>query len=590
MPTYASAASTLCDAFQATIARNPDKIALRTVGGAETITFGQWGQQVRALASGFASLGVSRGDRVALMMTNRPEFYPIDVALQHLGAVPFSVYNTSSAEQIEYLLKDSGSRLVVGEAQFMPTLMAGCADTAVDRVICIDATPAGTISLDEVKARGLASFDFETSWRAVQPDDVLTLIYTSGTTGNPKGVQLTHANMLAMVDATEALLNAGPHTRAISFLPSAHVADRWSGLYVLEAVGNQLTTVADRTQFATALIDVRPTLFGAVPQVWQKLKAGIDTKVGEVGGVKGALAKWALSVGRRASDARLDDRVVSPLLRIQESVADALVLSKLRATIGLDAVQLAVSGAAPISADVLRFFNGVGVPVSDSWGMSELSGMATISPPGQVRVGTVGAILPGCELRIAADGEVLIRGPIVMKGYLNKPEATAETIDSEGWVHTGDIGRIDERGFLIIVDRKKELIINAGGKNMSPSNIENWIKAYSPLIGQAVAIGDNRKYNVALISLDPDTAAVHAQKAGIAADAATLAKDADIRSAIENAVAQANKKLSRVEQIKRFAIVPDFWEPGSDVLTPTMKLRRKPINARYAKLIEELYQ
>lgn len=590
MPTYASAASTLCDAFQATIARNPDKIALRTVGDAATITFGQWGEQVRALASGFASLGVCRGDRVALMMTNRPEFYPIDVALQHLGAVPFSVYNTSSAEQIEYLLKDSGARFVVGEAQFMPTVMAGSADTAVDRVICIDATPAGTISLDQIRTRGLANFDFETSWRAVQPDDVLTLIYTSGTTGNPKGVQLTHANMLAMVDATEALLDAGPHTRAISFLPSAHVADRWSGLYVLEVVGNQLTTVADRTQFSGALIDVRPTLFGAVPQVWQKLKAGIESEVGEASGAKGALVKWALSVGRRASDARLDDRVVSPLLRIQESVADALVLSKLRAAIGLDEVQLAVSGAAPISADVLRFFNAVGVPVSDAWGMSELSGMATISPPGQVRVGTVGTILPGCELRIAADGEVLIRGPIVMKGYLNKPDATAETIDAEGWVHTGDIGRTDELGFLTIVDRKKELIINASGKNMSPSNIENWIKAYSPLIGHAVAVGDNRKYNVALISLDPDTAATHAQRAGIAADPATLAKDASIRCVIENAVAQANTKLSRVEQIKRFAIVPEFWEPGSDVLTPTMKLRRKPINARYAELIEELYQ
>ncbi|MFI6995948.1 AMP-dependent synthetase/ligase [Nocardia sp. NPDC050175] len=589
MPTFASASSTLCEAFQATIARDPDKVAVRTLGDQRTLTYREWGEQVRSLAAGFAALGVRHGDRVALLMTNRPEFYPIDVALQHLGATPFSVYNTSSPEQLNYLLTDSGATVVVCETQYAATVFASREGARVEHVVCIDGSPAGTITLDEVKASGLPGFDFDTAWRAVQPDDALTLIYTSGTTGSPKGVQLTHANMLAMVDGTEELANTTPAERMVSFLPSAHVADRWSGLYILQVLGNQLTTVADRADFAATLADARPTVFGAVPQVWQKLKAGIEAKVTEATGVKAALANWALKVGRTASDARLDGKPVSAILALQERVADALVLSKLRAAVGLGDVRLALSGAAPIASDVLRFFNGVGITASDAWGMSELSGMATMSPPGQVRLGTVGKIVPGNEIRIAEDGEVLVRGPIVMKGYLNKPEQTAEAIDADGWVHSGDIGALDDDGFLQIVDRKKELIINASGKNMSPSNIENWIKAFAPLIGQAVAIGDNRKYNVALIALDPDAAAVYADKAGVALDAAVLAKDSGVHQIVADAVAQANSKLSRVEQIKKFTIVPDFWQPGSEVLTPTMKLRRKPINDRYAADIDDLY-
>ncbi|MFD6156104.1 AMP-dependent synthetase/ligase [Nocardia sp. NPDC060256] len=589
MPTFASASSTLCEAFQATIARDPDKVAVRTLGDRSTLTYREWGEQVRSLAAGFAALGVRHGDRVALLMTNRPEFYPIDVALQHLGATPFSVYNTSSPEQLNYLLTDSGATVVVCETQYAATVLASKGGARVEHVVCIDGAPEGTSTLDAVKAGGRHDFDFDSAWRAVRPDDALTLIYTSGTTGSPKGVQLTHANMLAMVDGTEQLADATPAERMVSFLPSAHVADRWSGLYILSVVGNQLTTVADRADFAATLADARPTVFGAVPQVWQKLKAGIEAKLAEATGVKAALAKWALTVGRTASDARLDGRPVPALLALQEKVADALVLSKLRAAVGLADVRLALSGAAPISPDVLRFFNGVGIAASDAWGMSELSGMATMSPPGQVRLGTVGKIVPGNEIRIADDGEVLVRGPIVMKGYLNKPEQTAEAIDADGWVHSGDIGTLDEDGFLRIVDRKKELIINAGGKNMSPSNIESWIKAFAPLIGQAVAIGDNRKYNVALIALDPDAAAVYADKAGVALDAAVLAKDSGVRQIVADAVAQANSKLSRVEQIKKFTIVPDFWQPGSEVLTPTMKLRRKPINDRYAADIDDLY-
>ncbi|MFE3193591.1 AMP-dependent synthetase/ligase [Nocardia sp. NPDC059240] len=586
--TLAGTATTMCAAFQATVRRQPDKVAVRTSGDTVTLTFRQWDEQVRALAAGFAALGVTRGDSVALMMANRPEFYPIDVALQHLGAVAFSVYNTSSPEQIRYLLGDSGAKVVVCEQQYLPRIAEGKGDSVI--VACVDGKSEGVLAVEDIAAQGDPEFDFENAWRAVEPEDALTLIYTSGTTGDPKGVQLTHANILAMVEATERKAGLTEADRLLSFLPSAHVVDRWSALYNLQVVGDQVTTVADRTGFLPGLADTRPTIFGAVPQVWQKLRAGIEQRVAESTGVRAVLANWAIGVGRAASDARLDGGAPSALLGLQERVADALVLSKLRAAIGLDAVRIAICGAAPVSPDVLRFFHGVGIPLSDAWGMSELSGMATFSPPGQIRLGTVGTIQPGSEVMIAEDGEVLVRGPIVMKGYLGKPAQTAEALDPEGWLRTGDIGELDAAGYLTIVDRKKELLINAGGKNMSPSNIENWIKAFSPLIGQAVAIGNNRKYNVALISLDPDTAAAYAEKSGLAADPAVLAKDPALHTLIESAVTQANAKLSRVEQIKKFTIVPDFWEPGSDVLTPTMKLRRKPIDTRYASLIEDLYR
>ncbi|MVU80719.1 AMP-binding protein [Nocardia sp. ET3-3] len=586
---FAAASRTMCEAFQSTLTRNPDAIAVRTVGETESLTFAEWGDRVRAIAAGLAGLGVQRGDTVALLMTNRPEFYPIDVAVQHLGATAFSIYNTSSPEQITYLLNDSHARVVVCEQQYLQNLTVGRVGTDLEYLVCIDATPDGTVGLEDMVSDADPTFDFEKSWRAVEPDDVLTLIYTSGTTGDPKGVQVTHANMIAMVAGAEQLWRSDPDDRIISFLPSAHIADRLSALYHLMVVGNQLTTVADRKDFARALVDVRPTIFGAVPQIWQKLKAAIEAQVRDTDSANAELAQWALDCGRQVSDLDLDGKSVSPVLRAQHFAADHLVLSKLRAAVGLDAPKLAISAAAPLSEEVLRFFNGIGIPLSDAWGMSELSGVVTMSAKGQVRPGTVGKPLDGVEIKIAEDGEILVRGPMVMKGYLNKPAHTADTVGVDGWVQTGDIGELDADGYLKIVDRKKELIINAGGKNMSPSNIENWIKAFSPLIGQAVAIGDNRKYNVALISLDPETSAAYAAKYDLPSTPDALSSNQNVVAAIEAAIDQANAKLSRVEQIKKFRIVPDFWEPGSDVLTPTMKLRRKPINERYAALIEELY-
>jgi long-subunit acyl-CoA synthetase (AMP-forming) len=425
----------------------------------------------------------------------------------------------------------------------------------------------------------------------VKPSDVLTIIYTSGTTGPPKGVEITHANMLAEIEATTGIVPITPADSVISYLPDAHIANRWGAHYNSLVTGMQIVTLADMKQMITVLPSVRPTFFGAVPQVWYKLKAGIEAQLAaEKSPVKKRLATWAIDVGRKRARLLSDQSPVPRQLAVQHAVADRLVLSAIRSRLGLDRVKFAATGAAAIDPEALEFVLGLGLPVCELWGMSELSCAATLNPPDAVRIGTVGKAIANVELRIADDGELLVRGPIVMKGYRGEPEKTAEAVDSEGWLHTGDIATIDDAGYVRIVDRKKELMINASGKNMSPANIEGTIKVSCPLVGSAIAIGDDRPYVVALLTLDPDALAAYAKERGMSdASAAALADDPEVRAAIEIGMKEANARLARVEQIKKFAILPDVWEPGGEELTPTMKLKRKPIAAKYAEQIERLY-
>jgi len=583
--------TTMCAAFQQTAAQHPDKIALRTNGNAVTLTWRQYAERVRAIAAGLAKLGVRPGDTVAIMMTNRPEFHLVDVAAMHLGATSFSIYNTLPAEAINYLLTNSGSQVIAVEQQFAAKVLAAADGTALKQVICVDAELDNTMPLHALEASGDADFDFDASWRAVAPEDVLTLIYTSGTTGNPKGVELTHHNMLAELYAGNEILQVGAQDRIVTYLPHAHAADRWGSHYASVAFGIQLTCVPDHRTILTALTEARPTVFGAVPQIWYKIQTGIETRIAEEKSpVKRRLATWAIAAGRAAGKHELVGEPVPRAAAIQHKVADRLVLSKLRHALGLDQVRAAITGAAPIAPDTLEFMTAIGVTVCECWGMSELTSIATLNRPGSVRIGTVGTAMDGVELELADDGELLARGAIVMKGYRNEPEKTAEAIDADGWMHSGDIATIDDEGYVRIVDRKKELIINAAGKNMSPANIESMVHAAGPLVGNVVAIGDNRPYNVALIVLDPDATASYAKQHGLAdASPAALAADPGVHAAIAASVEAANARLSRVEQIKRFTILPDAWEPGTDVLTPTMKLRRKPIAERYAAEIEALY-
>lgn len=537
-------ARTICEAFQVTAAERPRQVAHQAFGGGLEFTYAEFAERVRSLAEGLHALGLRRGDTIALMLTNRPEFNLVDTAAIHLGAIAFSVYNTSSPEQIAYLFSNAQNRIVVTERQFLPTALAA-RGSQVEHVVLVDGLEPGTLTLEDVATRRSRHFDFEDSWRQVQPDDVVTLIYTSGTTGPPKATQLTHAGVLFEARVVAEVIPIHPGGRGISYLPSAHVGDRALMHYCGSlCYGITVTSCADYRQVAAAAQDVRPTFFGAVPRVWEKLKAGV-----EAAGLK--------------EPAKLPEPFKAAV----------------RAKLGLDQSQSCVTSAAPASPEVLRFFADLGLPLNEGWGMSELSCFATLNPPHDIRMGTVGRALPGVELKLDEDGELLVRAPLVMKGYRNDPERTAEAIDADGWMRSGDVARIDADGYVTIIDRKKELIINSAGKNMSPANIEHRLRGSNALIAHAVCIGDRRPYNVALLVLDPEVSARWISENG------RDAMDTAIRAAVE----AANAGLSRVEQIKRYHVIDAEWRPGGDELTPTMKLKRKPIQEKYAAEIERLY-
>lgn len=581
---------TLPAAFQHIAAVDPAAVALRTPGGTRTLTWAEYAQQVREFAAGLAALGVRRGDTVALMMGNRLDFYPLEVAAQHLGATSFSVYNTLPADQLGYVLGNAGARVVICEPQYVPRLR-DCG-LALEQLVCLDDAPAGTVPVAGLRAAGATDFDFEAAWRAVRPGDVATLIYTSGTTGAPKGVETTHANLLFQVYGVAEVLGIEYGDTITSYMPSAHIADRLTALYAQEVLGVQVTCVPDPSEIAAALADLHPTIWGAVPRVWEKIRAAIEFKVSaEPDAERRTALQWALSVAATRGEYALSGRELPADPAAEWQRADELVLRGLRAALGFDRMRWAMSGAAPIPPATLGFFAGLGVPITEIWGMSELSCICTVSHPREVRLGTVGTLLPGMEARTAADGELQVRGPLVMKGYRGLPEKTAETIDADGWLSTGDIVTVDADGYFTVVDRKKEIIINASGKNMSPTHIENTIKAATPLIGAMAVIGDGRPYNTALVVLDAETAGPYAERHGLSdASPAALAADPEVLAAIAAGIAAGNARLARVEQIKRFTVLPVFWEAGGDEITLTMKLKRAAVAEKYAGRIADLYR
>jgi long-subunit acyl-CoA synthetase (AMP-forming) len=554
-------ASTIAQAFQATAGAHADKVALRTKGDEFSITWREYAERVEETAGGLAALGLERGQAMGLLLTNRPEFHWFDAAALHLGATPFSLYNTYTPEQIQYQLTDAEARILITEEAF------------AERVRGLEGVETVIVVEEDSLPEPPDGFDFEAAWRAVEPDDLLTLIYTSGTTGPPKGVQITHANMVATIRGVSEVIEFPEEGRLVSWLPMAHIAERNCTQYLPMFVGFSTTCCPDPRQLVAYLPEVRPTWFFAVPRIWEKLKAAIEAGIeAEQDAAKQQATRWALDLGlRRVRGESIDEE--------EHARADELVLSKIRAKLGFDAVESVNVGAAPTPPEVIEFFHALGIPLGELWGMSETTGYGAVNPPDAIRIGTVGPAAPGAEIRLAGDGEVLIRGPFVTTGYRNQPEKTREAIDADGWLHTGDIGELDEDGYLTLVDRKKELIISAGGKNMSPANIEAKLKAASPVIGQAIAIGDGKPYNVALLTLDPDVAPAVEQQQG---------RDALLKE-VERGVEAANEQLARVEQIKRFKLLDDEWQPGGDELTPTMKLKRKPIHEKYADEIEELY-
>jgi long-chain acyl-CoA synthetase len=584
-------ARTVTEAFVETVRAYPERVALRTRGGEQELTWSEYGDRVERFALGLAELGLRRQQTFALMLSNRPEFHVADSAAVSLGATPFSLYQTLTPDQIAYQLTDSGAEIVVTERAFLDRVLAAREGVPTLRhVIVVEGGEGDLISYEDLLASDGDRDRIAAARAAVEPGDLLTLIYTSGTTGPPKGVQLTHRNLMSAVKTFDDVIDFPDGARVVSYLPMAHIAERAVGHYLPIVLGHTVTCCPNPREVIAYLPDVRPTWFFAVPRIWEKLKAGLEAMIeSEQDPERKRALEWALDVGRRKVRLEQSGEPVPAELAEEHRKADQAVLAKLRSQLGLDEVEAVYVGAAPTPVAVLEFFHALGVPVAELWGLSESTGSGAVNLPGKIKIGSVGQVTPGMELKLADDGEILIRGPQIMKGYRNQPDRTAEAIDGEGWLHTGDIGELDQEGYLKIVDRKKELIITAGGKNISPANLESKLKAH-PLIGTACVIGDERPFLTALIVLDPDVAPVWAAQHGIAdSSLETLAKNEELRAEIQSAVDETNGQVSKVEGVKKFTILAQDWHPGGDELTPTMKLKRKPIIEKYAHEIEAMY-
>jgi long-chain acyl-CoA synthetase len=576
-------------AFEATVATLGDAAALRWDDD-QAVGWNDLRERATRIAGGLAALGVRKGDAVAIMLSNGPDFIPLDLGAVALGAVPFSIYQTSSPEQIAHVVRDSGAKVAIVETEYLERFEAARAELPEVEQLIVAGEGGGDRTLAELEALD-PDFDVEPTVAAVGLDDLLTLIYTSGTTGPPKGVQLTHRNLLTLVASVEDTVPMpGPgEGRVISWLPAAHIAERGAHYYLPVVRGIEVTICPDPRRIVEYLPKVRPTWFFAVPRIWEKLKAGLEAMVAGLPDEQREPAQRGLDAALAKVRAEQAGEAVPDDVAAAAARADENMFAALRTQLGLDQAVAVSVGAAPTPLEVLEFFHAIGIEIGEVWGMSETCGVATVNPPGRVKLGTVGPAVPGIDIKLADDGEVLVRGPGIMAGYRNLPDKTAETFDGD-WLRTGDIGALDDDGYLRIVDRKKELIINAAGKNMSPANIESHLKASSSLIGQAIAIGDGRPYNVALITLDPDFAPVFAQQQGIEdGSLANLAEQPAIVAEVQRGVDKANAKLARVEQIKKFRLLPEDWPPGGDELTPTMKLKRRPIDEKYAAEIAALY-
>jgi long-subunit acyl-CoA synthetase (AMP-forming) len=591
LPRRALGAATMAEAFRITVEERPDEVAVRTVDDAVRLTWSQLRDRSDALAGGLAGLGVGRGDTVALMLSNRPEFHIADLAVMTLGGASFSLYATLAPEQIAYVVGDAGARVAIVERALADRFLAARAELPqLETVIVLDGSLEETIAWEDVEGAG-PEFDAEAAWRAIEPEDLLTLIYTSGTTGPPKGVQLVHRNLLAECRAIVDYIDFPDAGRVISWLPAAHVAERVAHHYIPIVYGLEVTCCPNPREIVAYLPQVRPSWFFAVPRIFEKLKGGLEGMLAAAPEEQRGPLKAALEAATRKVELEQAGEPVPDELAAAVAKADAEVFAKLRENLGLDQAVAVNVGAAPTAREVIVFFHAIGIHLAELWGMSETCGAGTVNPRERIKIGTVGPALPGVEIRLADDGEILVRSDVVMTGYRNMPEQTAEAIDADGWLHTGDIGELDDEGYLRIVDRKKELIIGAAGKNMSPANIESTVKGASPLIGQVCAIGDGRPYNTALIVLDPDVAHAWAGQHGLEEVALEeLAHEDAVLAEVQAVVDAANTKLSRVEQIKKFTLLGQDWPPGGEELTPTMKLKRKPIARKYADVIDAMYQ
>lgn len=587
-------ACTVPAAFQRVVASCPDKTAIRTADGNQQYTWSQVGERVRAVAAGLAAHGIGFGDTVAVLLPNTIECHVIDYAAIHLGAIPFSIFNSAPAGQIAHQLRRADATIVITQQSFLDkvTSAVGDLDGQVRHLIVVDGqAPEGVSSLEDLERSGEIDFDFDAAWQAITENDIATLIFTSGTTGPPKAAQWSHRTVMSQLRAMDAAMPL-PRENVISFLPMAHAGGRVTVHYMALTYGATITVCPDIAQLIQILPVVRPDAFFAVPRFWEKIQIAIEATVhGEPPDVRAQLQR-AIEIGLRRTRAAdvSSPATADELAALDAEYAESIqLLRPILARLGLDRVRTAFVGGAPSTPELSEFFRAVGVPMLEAYGSTEAS-LNVFNRVEMFKAGTAGKPLPGVEIRLADDGELLVRSDLNFVNYRNQPEATADVLDAEGWLHTGDIASVDEDGYVTIVDRKKELIINSAGKNMSPAAIESAIKCESSLIGHVVAIGDRRKYVTALITLDPEAAVTYADRFGLTGMPHNeLASHPQVYEEIDAAVSRGNRRLNSNEQIKRFALLPMMWLPDSEELTPTAKLKRRAIHEKYAQEIESLY-
>ena len=589
---------TVCTAFADAVAKWGEKPALhwKYNGDWRTLTWRDYRDEVAAVTLALRSLGFGPGQFGLIMARNAPEHVIADLGIVHAGGAAISVYNTLAPEQLEYVANHSEATVAfVEDAGFLEKFLAIRSRTPkLQHLVLVRGdAPEGVMTWESLLARGreLSSAEpkaFEESWRAVGPEDTISLIYTSGTTGPPKGVVYSHNNIIWTLESVQRFWAIEPQT-LVSYLPLAHVAERFTSQWRGIADGHEVWLCPDPNQLLPFLVEARPTFFVGVPRVWEKLMAGLRAGIAaEPEEAKRQMVQGAVEAAISAYRLRHEGKPVpEEFATVVERAQPLFVL--LRSKVGLDRCTTAITSTAPCRPEVHEFWAALGMPLYEVWGMSELTGPATVVPMDDHQAPSIGRPMPGVEVRLGEDGELLVRGGNVMVGYYKEPGKTSEIIDAQGWVHSGDIAEPGPNGQFRIIDRKKELIITSAGKNISPANLESLAKS-SPIIGQAVAVGDSRNFISVLVVLDPQVAPAWAKARGIGATTmAELAEDPTVIEEVRRALTAGNTHLSRVEQFKRFTILPTEWSPESEELTPTMKLKRRVIYSKYGPQIEAMY-
>ena len=617
-------AQTIIDRYQERVRGIPNEVALRYKENDQwkDITWAQYGDFVTQTAKGLLSLGFGHGDKIAILSNNRPAWHFADVAGMTLGGATAAIYTSNSPEQVQYIIEHSESKVAFVDTveQLEKILKVRGELPALQKVVVFnndtrDADPNFVMTLDDFLASGASIGDdqVDQARQKIKPDDLATFVYTSGTTGPPKGVMLTHANIWWTATHSEQHIPIGSEDfrrpdgsyngKALSYLPLSHIAERMIS-HLLQIYYGTTTWFAESLD--TLLVDLqacKPTYFFAVPRVWEKFHAGFMAMAAQPPANKSEerkkkLARKAMTLGKKVTEleqeavargGKMADAKIPLGMKLQHRLLDKLVLHKIRERFGLDECQLALSAAAPLSPELIWFFHSIGLKVTEGYGQSEDNGPTSWNPPDAILIGTVGTPLPGLEVKLAEDGEILVRGGNVMKGYYKDEQATRETVDAEGWLHSGDVGEMNDHRYIKITDRKKDIIITAGGKNIAPQEIENRLKMKSALISQVVVIGDRRPFLSALITLDEEKAPGWGKEQGIDGDLAAISRHERTLKEIEGAINELNKGLAKVEGIKKFRVLErDFLQEENEI-TPTMKVKRKTINEIYADVIEDIY-